>query len=331
LNKMDNNRKDRSLFWPVVLIGVGVIWLLYNLDLITGANITGLFQLWPLLLIGAGLDLLFGRRYPVLGALFGLAVVTGLIAMTLAGPRLGLVNTPEMQTETFVAPSGLARRAKLDLQLSSGRILVQPLSGTENLLVATAVHSGSVQFEDSGTTNRTIRLNGPQHTGNPFVWFNNLGEQKWDIAISQDIPVDIDLVVSSGTADIQLTGLKMETAAIRVSSGDTEVRLPATGKAYPSSVSISSGSLLIHIPDGAETAIDSQISSGRLTYDVPSSSPVRFEVTRKSSGNVRLPSRFQLVQGDERGEGVWEAPGTDPSAPLIEISVGISSGSVIVR
>lgn len=328
---MEDRHNNRSLFWPVILIGAGLIWLLYNLDLISGVNISAVFRLWPLLLIGAGLDLLFGRRYPVTGALLGLAVVAGLITVTLAGPRLGLVSANELQTETFVAPSGLARRAKLEFQFSSGRIQVQPLSGSPNLVVATAVHSGKVEFQDSGTTNRAIRLNGPQHIGNPFVWFNNLGEQSWDVAISPDVPVDLDLGVSSGKAEILLSGLKVESAAILVSSGDTEVLLPATGKAYPTNLKISSGTLKVTVPAGAETVIDSQISSGRLTFEVPASSPVRFQVTHKSSGNVRLPERFQLVRGNERGEGVWEAPGTDPSAPLIEISVGISSGSVIVR
>jgi hypothetical protein len=328
---MEDKQKNRSLFWPVILIGVGLIWFFYNLGLITGVNISAVFRLWPLLLIGAGLDLLLGRRFPVLGALFGLAVVAGMITLALAGPSLGLVSSPDLQTETFVAPTGLARRAKLEFQFSSGNIHVQPLSGSPNLVVATAVHSGKVDFQDSGTTNRVVRLSGPQHTGNPLVWFNFLGEQKWDVAVSPEVPIDFDLGVSSGQADIRLTGLKVESAAIHISSGDTRVLLPSTGKAYPSNLSMSSGSLVVDISPGAETVIDSQISSGRLTFDLPASSPVRFEVTRKSSGSIRLSDRFELVQGDPRGEGVWEATGSDPSAPLIEISVAISSGSVILR
>jgi hypothetical protein len=277
------------------------------------------------------LDLLFGRRFPVVGALFGLAVVAGAITITLAGPRLGLVTSPQMQTETFVAPTGLARRAQLEFRFSSGQNQVQPLAGSDNLVVATAVHSGNVEFQDSGTTNRVIRLSGPQIIGNPFSWLDNLGEQKWDVFVSPEIPVDIDISVSSGQADLQLAGLQAESTTVHVSSGDTQVSMPVTGKPYPSNVSISSGTLTIGIPAGAETVIDSQISSGRLTFEVPTSSPVRFEVTRKSSGSVRLPDRFQLVQGGERDEGVWEASGSDPSAPPIEISVAISSGSVIVR
>jgi len=44
----------RSLFWPIVLIGIGVVWLLGNLGILTGANLVVLFRLWPLVLIVVG-------------------------------------------------------------------------------------------------------------------------------------------------------------------------------------------------------------------------------------------------------------------------------------
>jgi hypothetical protein len=329
--KMDNNRGKRSLFWPVVLIGVGIVWMLYNLDLISGVNLSAALQLWPLLLIGIGMDLLFGRRFPIVSALIGLVVVGGIVGMTLAGPRLGLVSSPELKTETFVAPADLARRARLEVQFSTGDNQIRPLAGTQNLLVATATHSGVVEFIDSGTTNRNIRLSGPRPESGVFIWPNFMGEQSWDVAVSPEVPVDLELGVSSGRSDVQLSGLRVESVSVQVSSGDTTISLPATGKSYQTQLRMSSGSLSVSVLPGAETVIESRISSGRLTYDLPASSPVRFEVARKSSGTVRLPERFQLVSGDADGEGVWEAPGSDPSAPLVEITVEISSGNVIVR
>jgi hypothetical protein len=158
-----------------------------------------------------------------------------------------------------------------------------------------------------------------------------MGEQSWDVAVSPEVPVDLELGVSSGRSDVQLSGLRVESVSVQVSSGDTTISLPATGKSYQTQLRMSSGSLSVSVLPGAETVIESRISSGRLTYDLPASSPVRFEVARKSSGTVRLPERFQLVSGDADGEGVWEAPGSDPSAPLVEITVEISSGNVIVR
>jgi hypothetical protein len=328
---MDNNRKNRSLFWPVVLIGVGIVWLLYNLNLISGVNISAAIQLWPLLLIGLGLDVLLGRRFPIISALIGLLVVGAMLVMVMAGPTMGLVQSPEMKTETFVAPAGLARRAALDVQFSIGDNQIRPLSGTQDLVVATAIHSGVVEFSDSGTTTRNIKLSGPRPESGIFLWPNFLGEQSWDVAISPDVPVDLNLSVSSGNTDVQLGGMKIESASIKVTSGDTTVALPATSKSYPCELELTSGSLTISLPPEAMTVIESSVTSGRLTFELPLSSPVRFEVSHKTSGTIRLPERFQLVGGDAAGEGVWEAAGSDPSAPLIEITVDITSGNVIVQ
>jgi hypothetical protein len=66
-----------GLFWPVILITVGVLFLLKNFNVLTGDVGSTLLQLWPLLLILIGLDSLLqghGLAGPVfligLGAVF---------------------------------------------------------------------------------------------------------------------------------------------------------------------------------------------------------------------------------------------------------------------
>lgn len=45
-----------GLFWPVIIITIGVLFLLKNLSILTGDISSTLLQLWPLLLILIGLD-----------------------------------------------------------------------------------------------------------------------------------------------------------------------------------------------------------------------------------------------------------------------------------
>ncbi|MHB1357544.1 MAG: LiaI-LiaF-like domain-containing protein, partial [Anaerolineae bacterium] len=70
-----HNSGYRSFFWPVVLIGIGVIWLLVNLNVLTTASIAVLVRFWPVVLILIGLDIIFARRYAVIGALLGLVTI----------------------------------------------------------------------------------------------------------------------------------------------------------------------------------------------------------------------------------------------------------------
>jgi len=61
---MDERRDVRrgGLVGPVILIGLGVVFLLNNLGILSWSLWDVIFRLWPVLLIAAGLDILLGRR-----------------------------------------------------------------------------------------------------------------------------------------------------------------------------------------------------------------------------------------------------------------------------
>lgn len=58
---MEERRKPRSFFWPLILIAVGVFLLLNNLKIIPG-DAWALWRLWPLVLVVGGLDGLYRRE-----------------------------------------------------------------------------------------------------------------------------------------------------------------------------------------------------------------------------------------------------------------------------
>ena len=82
----------RSIFWPLVLIAVGVLWLLGNFNVIAPVNLFALLRLWPVLLIAVGLDILVGRRWPLASALIALATVGLGVAAVVVAPQLGLAG-----------------------------------------------------------------------------------------------------------------------------------------------------------------------------------------------------------------------------------------------
>ncbi|MFN8595566.1 MAG: DUF5668 domain-containing protein [Anaerolineae bacterium] len=51
-------------FWPIVLIGAGVIFLPNNLGVIQGNPWSVIWRLWPVLLIALGLEILIGAVVP---------------------------------------------------------------------------------------------------------------------------------------------------------------------------------------------------------------------------------------------------------------------------
>lgn len=74
--RSENRHYRGSLFFPLILIAVGVIFLLNNLGVVSGDIWSNVAQFWPVILIAIGLDSIY-RREGLVGAAFviGLGVV----------------------------------------------------------------------------------------------------------------------------------------------------------------------------------------------------------------------------------------------------------------
>ena len=83
----------RSFFWPVLTIGAGVVWLLINMNIISTENLRILYDLWPILLIIAGLDVLFVRKLAFIGALLALLVIAAVNYVLIYGSPFAILNT----------------------------------------------------------------------------------------------------------------------------------------------------------------------------------------------------------------------------------------------
>ena len=79
-----------EFFWPVVFMGAGALWLLVAMNILPSAQALALLNLWPILLIVGGIDLMVGKRYPAVNLALGLLTVAALFFFAFAGPAFGL-------------------------------------------------------------------------------------------------------------------------------------------------------------------------------------------------------------------------------------------------
>jgi hypothetical protein len=356
--------RHHSTFWPIVLIAVGAIWLLNNLGWLPTPSLWLLPRLWPLLLIAVGLDLLVGRRWPALGALVGLALVGLVIAVLFFGARWGLsgdeqafapgwpvihLNGGQAQTDSYTAPLGSATSARLELHLQQGRTTVKALTGSTDLIQARLTHIGPVNFQVSGDREKTVLLD--QDSADAITrWFAS-GDLPWDISLSPAIPLDLQISGGSGSANLDLSQLKLSALQLNSGSGSTEALLPAgqdsatpykarlrsgSGSArvvLPANAAVDlectsgSGSLTMSIGEKSQVTANLQSGSGSVSVGLPAQAAVRVDVRSRGSGSVSLPSSLKRVSGSDKGAGVWETAGFDSADAAGRIVLTISSGS----
>ncbi len=330
----ESHRRYRSLFWPLLLIGIGVIWLLGNIGVLSASNLAALFRLWPLLLIAIGLDLLFGRSSPLLGALIGLGTVAVLAILMIVGPSFGLGGGGAVKHDTFIEPIGDTRSAEVALNLSVGEADIHALQDSPNLIDADIYYMGEIQFQAEGGTQKTIQL-GQNEATNVSVWpfaslFPSSDEMRlrWDVGLSSAIPLALAIQGGVGQATLDLADLTVTALTVDNGVGATYLTIPVNDSRYTATLTGGVGEFMITVPEG--TAVDLVITGGvgEITVDVPDQAAVRVE-REGGLGDVTMPSGYTRVSGND-DTGVWESQGAGAS-PAITIAFKGGLGALTIR
>lgn len=325
----------RSFFWPIVMLGAGVIWLLTNLEIIPSENLWGLVRLWPALLILAGIDILFSRRLAILGALLGLGVIAAVIAILLFGNSFGVDTAPQLKTETFTAEMDEAQSAKVTLDLSTQESVIHALSDSNQLFLAEINHFGEIDFRVSGDQAKTIYLSqiGIESWNDLFLPGLQSKEPIWNIGLSPDLPIDLSVDAGTGHADLDLSGLELEALDYDASTGSTTILLPESAEGYETKLEASTGSMTVTLPAESNLTLILDGSTGRVTFHAPEGAAIRIEVESGGTGDLKLPEWITKVSGmDDRDEGTYETEGFDQAEYQILILIDdIGTGNIVVK
>ncbi|MGD8604666.1 MAG: DUF5668 domain-containing protein [Anaerolineales bacterium] len=355
-----NSYNYRSLFWPIILIGVGVLWLLSNFDMIGDFSWWSLWRLWPLILIGIGLDILIGRRHPLLGAAVGLLLVGLAIAVIVFFPDAlqssGLFgrSNVEIVQEQFTADLGQAEAGSIDLNFSIGETHVFTLEDSPYLLAADLSHFGEIDFRVSEGDTTTVHLSQAETDLGPYLNVNGR-DVRWEIGLTPTIPLALELKGGVGESTINLEGTTLSAFEMEVGVGDVELTLPALPEDTQTQIQggvgtvdlrlVDGGPVNLHIKGGVgkfniyvEQDIYGRIvldgGVGEFILDLPDGIAVRLE-GQSDIGDIRVPSWLDLVSGsDSQGlgtDGVWESENYEDAEQSLLIIFDGDIGNLIIR
>lgn len=325
------NPHHRSLFWPIVLIGIGVILLLANLNIITTANLTALLALWPLLLVALGLEIMIGRRSTLASGLVGVLMVAAVILILIFGPQLGL-NLPsgQLTQERYTEPIGPAQRASVLIDVSSDPVTIDSFAGPNDLISADVTTVGAMEFTASGSSDKNIVLRKLPNTIN-FNFGLITQPTRWKVSLNPEIPLDLTLEGGSGSTNADLSLLQLERLRVNVASGSFRADLPESEQAYEAEFEGGSGSLTVYLPPATDLTFSVDGGSGSIHILLPPGVEYRVEVRDSGSGSMNLPRGLQQVERGDGDEGIWESSGYAGATHRLHIIIeDIGSGSVSI-
>jgi hypothetical protein len=262
-----SHQRGVRLFWPIILIGVGSILLLSNVGVIQGNPWSIIFQLWPVLLIALGLEILFGGSTgwrAIVSALLGLVLVGGILWVLIAQPAIPGLNfsSSSLQTTTIAYPRNEVQTARANIAFGVGTNRVYALEDSSNLIEGELQTYTPVTFNVSQSgTQADIQLapGGPTFTLLPLS-----GEEKWTIGLNSAVTYQIDFSMGVGQSRIDLGRLDLSGGSIEGGVGQSDFWLPASGR-YTLRVEGGVGSIRIYVP--RDLAVRAEVNGGLGSFN----------------------------------------------------------------
>jgi hypothetical protein len=327
-----------SFFWPILLIGVGIYFLLSNLGLWPGLNWRALFSFWPLFLIFGGLNIIANQLPRPLNRVVSTGVSLVAVAvfglLLLFGDRvpglMGVEATDRAITEAIAYdPDGEVAQARVDVSFNSYGGEVKALEDSPNLIAGEVTHHGRLQF-NTRVEGDTAVVDLDTSGGGFFSWgwFGDEGTA-WDIALSPNTPLDLDLDLASGSTTLDLSELQLQALSIDAASGSNVLHLPAGD--YEATYDAASGSVEIFLPASGNVTMEVDGASGGIRLHLPDTMEAQVVVEDGGSGRLNPGDRLRKVRdGNDSDEGVWETAGFEGADNQVTVILSIASGGITV-
>jgi Domain of unknown function (DUF5668) len=300
-------RRRRGVFWPLLLIALGLLFLLQTTGVISGVSWLAIASLWPILLILIGLDIAFAGRWPLATLAAEVLVIAAGLALAAYAPNAGpgvfvFGGSGPGESNITVPRDG---STELALSLSAGATRAYRVTGGAKDLVEAQSANPDLRVR---TTGKSVRLDQVTPSG-----FFHPTDSDIQVQIASDVATSLTVNVGAGEFEIDLSGVSIRTADVNVGASSMHLVLPKPTGDVPIDMNGGASSITVTVPDGVEARISTTGGLISLRSDNP-----RFG----DSGSAR---------GVFAGRSSIETSGYATAHDRVTVTITAGASSIVVR
>ncbi len=239
--------------WPMVLIGLGTILLLGNLNYLPASALPLLAKIWPILLVAIGLDIAFSGKnsgwYAFLRVGMGLLLV-GLILWL----AVSTSTSANLVKEDFEQARDGAKSSQIDFSIVAGRLKLEPTADPDKLITGSVHLLEGLSFETDYTAPKNGESNLRIDVANQGIIMDT-SSMLFDFAVNPDIPLTINADVTVGEMDFNLAESAVTAVNTEMAVGRQVMRLPCERDTV-ASLDLAVGDMDVYIPQGCDVTIN---------------------------------------------------------------------------
>jgi len=300
---LDGILRKRGLVGSTFLIGLGIIFLLNNYDLLDFNVWAVLLTLWPIFFIAIGIDILISRKRSIWANLLGMVLVLAILFGSLWLTGYLSVDGTASAGDQISQPLNGASRASIVIDPGVGDLRLDEHKDEGILIKGTApISAGGLSVVQSYSVSGDEGSYEIKATGVTFFPSAESEKWIWDLSLNGAIPTSLDVSLGVGSADLTLRELSLEDFIVATGLGKIDLELPETGN-IDGFIDVGIGQVIITIPDGMGVKF---VTDTGLTF-------------------VQAPDSFT------KEGGVYTSPDYFTGDNRIDLRVDLAIGNLVIR
>lgn len=258
---MRTTRQYRTFFWPAVLILIGIVALLVNTGRLPVERLYLLFDLWPLILIVVGVEIIIrrsvrGAASEVAAILVVVLAIAGALAYVAVGPASAGSSTLDASNTT-----GDLHQASLEVDAGGATITIGTATSGDQL------YHAHIQYSGQKPSVTLDRASGALKVDQSDTGFNFLEGRRFvlDLQLNPNVAWSYTENTGAATDTLDLRAAKLDSMTLNTGASRDDIKLGQPSGSV--SITINGGALTLHLhrPSGTEASIG--VSGGAISLD----------------------------------------------------------------